>query len=91
MSAGLPLLFLSVLSTAVMAVWVLLGPGSRQKRIVVGALFLAVLALSWGLLLSFGVFHSVGSNAMACAFLVALGGLVVPFVWRYLLTRRRHV
>jgi hypothetical protein len=90
MSAGLPLLVLSALSVAVVAAWVSYGSGSRSQRLVIGAIFLVALALCWGLLLSFGPFQSVGSNAMAGAFLVAVAGFVVPVVWRKVSKGRRH-
>ena len=61
MSAGLPLLILSVLATIILVVWLLSGAGDKVHRIQLVGVVLIILVLSWAALLSFGVFHPIGS------------------------------
>jgi len=90
MSAGLPLLILSVLSSLIVAMWVLFGPGPRPQRLTIAVAFFVALALSWALLISFGALHHVGMYAVTCGFLVGLGGLALPLVWRYFFLRNSN-
>ena len=84
MSAGLPLLIISMLALCVVVAWQLRGPGSRPVRRAIAVGFLASIAASWALLISFGVFHPVGGAAMGAGFLLCSVALALPFIWRRL-------
>jgi Na+/phosphate symporter len=81
MSAGLPLLILSVLSTIILAVWLRNGAGDKTHRITAASVLLVILILSWVVLLSFGVFHPIGSWAMGVSFIASIVAFFVPLVY----------
>ena len=87
MSAGLPLLVLSVLSLVVLFTWAVHGPGSRTVRITISAAFAMCLLLCWVVLLLVGVFQDAGLYAMGAAFILSLSALFVPVAWRRLMSR----
>jgi hypothetical protein len=81
MSAGLPLLILSVLATIILVVWLSSGSGLIVHRIKLASVVLFVLVLSWLVLLYFGVFHPFGSLGMGAAFITSITAFFVPMVY----------
>lgn len=86
MSAGLPLLILSILSTIILVVWLRNGAGHRTHRMTAVCVFLVVLFLSWVALLSFGVFHPIGSWGMGVGFITSILAFFVPMLYNKLLS-----
>jgi hypothetical protein len=84
MSAGLPLLAISVIACVVMIAWQFGGVGSRVRRLIVASLTLGGLGVSWLVLLGVGVFHPAGAAAMGTGFVLAFVSLFVPWLWRLL-------
>ena len=80
MSAGLPLLILSFLSTIILVVWSRNGSGQRNFRVIATVAIILSLLASWAALLSFGVFHPLGSWGMALGFIISIGTFFVPIV-----------
>jgi O-antigen/teichoic acid export membrane protein len=80
MSAGLPLLILSFLSTIILVVWSRNGSGHRNFRVIATATIILSLVASWAALLTFGVFHPVGSWGIALGFIISIGAFFVPIV-----------
>ena len=81
MSAGLPLLIFSVLSTMILVVWLRNGAGHKVHRITAAGVLLVILVLSWVALLSFGVFHPIGLWGMGVGFLTSIAAFFVPVVY----------
>lgn len=81
MSAGTPLFILSALATLILVVWSRGGTGEKSSRIVIAVINFAILVASWVALLSFGVFHPVGSWGMSIGFIVSIASLFVPVVY----------
>ncbi|KPZ67637.1 hypothetical protein AN944_03979 [Shewanella sp. P1-14-1] len=81
MSAGLPLLILSVLSTIILVVWLRNGAGDKTHRITAVGVLLVILALSWVALHSFGVFHPIGAWGMVVGFTASIAAFFVPVVY----------
>lgn len=80
MSAGLPLLLITLLSNIILAIWAFYGKGRRIFRLVAaGALLIGQLAC-WVIIMRFGVFHDYGSAAMGAAFLLSTVTFFVPYV-----------
>ena len=84
MSAGLPLLILSVLATIILVAWSRGGVGNRSIRAKISGVVLILLVASWLALLSFGVFHPIGSWAMGVGFIVSIAAFFVPMVYNKL-------
>ena len=80
MSAGLPLLVLSILSIIILVVWSRNGSGQRNTRIIVTAIIILSLVVSWSTLLAIGVFHTVGSWGMGLGFIISIGAFFVPII-----------
>ena len=80
MSAGLPLLILSLLSVIILVVWSRHGSGQRNFRVTATTIIILSLVASWAALLTFGVFHPVGSWGMALGFVISIGAFFVPIV-----------
>ena len=78
MSAELPLLFLSILATVILAVWSCNGSGQRNIRILATAIVVLFLVAAWAALVAFGVFHPVGSWGMGLGFIISIGAFFVP-------------
>ena len=86
MSAGLPLLLVSILAGCVILLWILNGSGPQQKRLMYGGLLIFSVVICWILLISFGVFTEIGKYAMAGGFVISIIGLIFPAVWNRLIT-----
>ena len=84
MGAGLPLLILSVLATIILVVWLRSGAGDKVHRIKLVGVVLIILASSWVALLSFGVFHPIGSWGMGVGFITSMVAFFVPMVYNKL-------
>ncbi|WP_461535169.1 hypothetical protein [Spongorhabdus nitratireducens] len=80
MSAGFPLLILNLLSTIILVVWSRNGSGKRDFRVIATAIIVLSLFASWTALLTFGVFHPVGSWGMGLGFIISVGSFFVPIV-----------
>lgn len=80
MSAGLPLLAVSVLAALILAAWLWGGSGNLRSRAKIAGFTLLLLSTSWLALLLFGVFHPVGSWAMGVGFAVSVAALFIPSV-----------
>lgn len=81
MSAGFPLFVFSVLAAIILVVWLRNGIGSKSIRVKVTSVFLLLMSASWLTLLSFGVFHPVGSWGMGVGFVVSIAAFFVPIVY----------
>lgn len=81
MSAGVPLLVLSILATVILIVWVRSGAGNRSSRNKLAVITIGLLVASWVTLLSFGVFHPIGSWGMAFGFIVSIAAFFVPMIY----------
>jgi hypothetical protein len=81
MSAGVPLFIFSALATLILVVWSRSGAGAKSNRIKIAVITLAILVASWVALLSFGVFHPVGSWGMSIGFIVSIASFFVPVVY----------
>lgn len=77
----MPLLVLSILAAAILLIWMRNGAGNRSSRNKVAGITIALLAASWVALLSFGVFHPIGSWGMAFGFIVSIAAFFVPMVY----------
>ena len=84
MGAGLPLLILSVLATIILVVWLRSGAGDKVHRIKLVGVVLIILASSWVALLSFGVFHPIGSWGIGVGFITSMAAFFVPMVYNKL-------
>lgn len=84
MSAGIPLLILSVLSTIILVVWLRNGAGHKTHRVIAVGFLLVILFLSWVALLSFGVFHPIGSWGMGAGFIASISAFFVPILYNKL-------
>jgi hypothetical protein len=84
MSAGLPLLMLSALSALILVVWLRNGAGDKTHRIMAVGVLLVILLVSWVALLSFGVFHPIGSWGMGVGFIASIFALFVPMLYNKL-------
>jgi uncharacterized membrane protein len=83
MSAGLPLLILSILSIVVVVTWRLKGGGDPGRRRTVATVWGVLLAASWAAVLALGSADPRGSGATVLAFVVALAGLFVPQIQKW--------
>lgn len=81
MSAGLPLFILSALAVIIIVIWLRYGAGEKNSRVKVASVVLIALAASWLAILSFGVFHPIGSWSMGIGFLVSIAAFFVPAVY----------
>jgi len=81
MSAGLPLLILTILSVNILMIWSFLGTGNKKIRILITISIFTLIAVSWFLIQHFGVFHPVGSSAMGFAFIISMGAVFIPIVF----------
>lgn len=90
MSAGLPLLILSFLSTIILVVWSRNGSGQRNFRVLATATIVLSLVASWATLLAFGVFHPVGSWGMALGFIISIGAFLCPLFTIGLAAMKTH-
>lgn len=90
MSAGLPLLIITLLSCVVMVVWFSRSCLPQLPRRLTAASIVALQALCWVTLGYFGVFSAWGSTAMGVAFVVGILSLFVPWLWRALVASRRN-
>jgi hypothetical protein len=84
MSAALPLLILSVLATIILVTWLRGGAGSWSIRAKISGVVLSLLVASWLALLSFGVFHPIGSWGMGAGFIISIAAFFVPTVYNKL-------
>jgi len=89
MSAGLPLLIITLLSCIVIGVWFFRGPAPQLARKLTAAGIVAMQVLCWAALGYFGVFSAWGQTAMGAAFVVSIMSLFVPWLWRVLVASRR--
>lgn len=78
LGAGLPFLIISFLAFFILLIWAKKGKGASKIRNVIAASFITTIAVCWILLAKFGVFHSVGGNAMLVGFIVSIVALFVP-------------
>jgi peptidoglycan/LPS O-acetylase OafA/YrhL len=78
MSAGLPLLILSILSIVVVVTWRIKGDGDAGRRQTIATAWGLLLAASWAAVMALGSDDPRGSAAALLAFVVALAGLFVP-------------
>jgi hypothetical protein len=90
MDAGLPLALLSALAIVVVGMWALPAAPDRRARRVVGGVWLALLAACWAPTLMRDGTGSPGGGATAVAFLVALAGLFMPQLTRWIARRGRR-
>jgi hypothetical protein len=81
MSAGLPLIIISILAIVILAAWVHGGVGNRSKRVLLSSLVVLLLTSSWAVLLLFGIFHPVGSWGMAFGFIISIAAFFVPMLY----------
>jgi len=88
MSAGLPLLVLTILSCGVLAAWFFRGARPRLLRRSIAVALVVLQLLCWAALLHFSVFGRLGVFAVGAGFVVGVAGLVVPVLWQAL--RRSH-
>jgi hypothetical protein len=84
MNAGLPLLILSILSIVVVVTWRIKGAGDAGRRQTVATAWGLLLATSWAAALALGADHRLGSGAAVLAFVVALAGLFVPQIQKWM-------
>lgn len=89
MSAGIPLLILSVLSTIILVAWLHKGAGHKTHRVIAVGVLLVILLLSWVALLSFGVFHPLGSWGMSVGFIASIFAFFVPMLYNELCSNAR--
>lgn len=81
MSAGILLFILSALATFIFVLWSRGGAGTKSSRVKITVITLAILVASWVALLSFGVFHPVGSWGMSVGFIISIAAFFVPVVY----------
>jgi uncharacterized membrane protein len=84
MSAGLPLLILSILSVVVVVTWSLKGDGEAGRRRTVASVWGVLLVACWAAVLALGADDPRAGAATAVAFVVALAGLFVPQLQKWL-------
>ncbi|RPH41354.1 MAG: hypothetical protein EHM87_19895 [Burkholderiales bacterium] len=84
MSAGLPLLILSILSVVVVVTWSLKGDGDAGRRRTVASVWGVLLVACWAAVLALGAEDPRAGAATAVAFVVALAGLFVPQIQKWL-------
>ena len=80
MSAGTPLFLSTILSMLILVIWTLKGSGSKKMRVLTSSLVFVLLISCWVVLLSYGVFHPVGSWGMALGFIISLFSLFIPVI-----------
>lgn len=81
MSAGVPLFILSALASFILVLWSRGEAGTNISRVKIACIILAILVGSWVALLSFGVFHPVGSWGMSVGFIVSIAAFFVPVAY----------
>lgn len=84
MSAGLPLLVLSILAAIILIAWSRGGSDNTVLRVKVAGAILILMVASWVALLSFGVFHPIGTWAMGFGLVVSITAFFVPIVYNKL-------
>jgi hypothetical protein len=75
------------MSSAILLVWSRNGSGQRNVRFILSATIVLLLVASWSALLSFGVFHPIGSWGMGLGFIVSIAAFLLPIVYN----RLRHI
>ena len=65
-------------------VWLRNGSGEKSNRFKIAGVVLIALATSWVALLSFGVFHPIGSWGMGIGFAISIVAFFVPVVYNKL-------
>jgi uncharacterized membrane protein len=88
MSAGLPLLILSILSVVVVVTWSLKGAGDGRRRRTAASVWGVLLVACWAAVLALGSADPRAGGATALAFVVALAGLFVPQIQKWLMRGR---
>jgi hypothetical protein len=83
MSAGLPLLILSILSVVVVVTWSLNGAGDPGRRRAVASAWGVLLVACWAAVLALGTADPRAGAATVVAFVVALAGLFVPQIGKW--------
>jgi hypothetical protein len=78
MNAGMPLLILSLLSIVVVTTWRFKGTGDAGRRRTMATGWGVVLVACWAAVFALGSTDPLGSVATTLAFVVALAGLFVP-------------
>lgn len=78
MNAGMPLLILSLLSIVVVVTWRIRGSGDATRRRNVASAWGVVLVACWAAVLALGSADPRSGVATGLAFFVALAGLFVP-------------